>query len=86
MNVLDGVNNSLRQQAQKSATEELKKVAIKINEHNKGIRLAREKVEKEVAEHEKSVLSLHEDAERIVKEFEADWGPWSNKVEVVKGE
>jgi molecular chaperone GrpE (heat shock protein) len=85
--ILAGVTNSLREQAKKAATEELKKVAAKMQEHRKGIRLATEKLQKEVTEHEKAIAALNEDAAQVQADFEADWGPWNNgKPEAVKTE
>lgn len=83
---ISGALSQLRSEALKQAQQEIKKVAATIVENQRGIRVAQEKADAVITEHNKSIEIAEAKAAEIVATFEADWGPWDNKlVEVTNG-
>lgn len=80
---IDGALTQIRQAAQKASQEEIKKIAQKMVEHNKGKRLAAAKLQATITEHDVAIAKLEEDAAQVVADFEADWGPWDTKPQIV---
>ena len=79
MKQLDNAMNALRQQAQKSAQEELKKVASKIAAANAAQREATKKYEALKESTVKLVSAYELEAQELVAAFEEQWGTWDQQ-------